>query len=217
MSPTPSQTLNLPLTGRYIPFMRSDAPSLMPIFRSRHQADLLTWLLLHPDREFTATELSAKLDVPLTTLHREVQRLVGSGLVLDRAVGRSRLLRANKTHRAVAPLTELLTITFGPHVVVQEEFADLSNVERVLIFGSWAARYAGEAGPAPADLDVLVIGTPSREAMYDAADRAQERLGMPVNPVMRTPAQWEKADDPLVAQLRASATFTAVDTRGAAA
>jgi DNA-directed RNA polymerase specialized sigma24 family protein len=55
--------------------MRSEAPPLMPIFRSRHQADLLAWLLLHPDREYTTTELARRLGVPLTTLHREVQRL----------------------------------------------------------------------------------------------------------------------------------------------
>jgi hypothetical protein len=35
--------------------MRSDAPSLMPVFRSRHQADLLTLLFLHPDQDHTVT------------------------------------------------------------------------------------------------------------------------------------------------------------------
>jgi hypothetical protein len=48
----------------------------MPIFRSRHQAELLVWTLLHPDREYTLTELANQLDIPLTTLHREIERLV---------------------------------------------------------------------------------------------------------------------------------------------
>jgi DNA-binding MarR family transcriptional regulator len=77
--------------------MRSDAPVLMPIFRSRHQAEFLTWLLLHPDQEYTTTELAARLHVPLTTLHREVQRLVDADLLRARTVGRSRLLSANPT------------------------------------------------------------------------------------------------------------------------
>jgi predicted nucleotidyltransferase len=190
--------------------MRSDAPPLLPIFRSRHQADLLTWLFLHPDREYTVTDLASRLRVPLTTLHREAQRLVDAQLILDRSVGRSRLLRANPSHRATPALTQLLTVTFGPHTIVEEEFAGLEGVERVLIYGSWAARYQGEPGPPPADLDLLVIGTPAREDVYDAADRVQERLAMQVNPVLRSSQQWDAAADPLLAQVRSSFVVTVV-------
>ena len=38
--------------------MRSEAPALMPILRSQHQAELLTLLLLHPGTEYSITELS---------------------------------------------------------------------------------------------------------------------------------------------------------------
>ncbi|MGH3282859.1 MAG: hypothetical protein ACRDNW_27540, partial [Trebonia sp.] len=38
--------------------------------------------------------------------------------------------------------------------------------------------------------------------VYDAADRVQQRLGLPVNPVVRTPETWRKEDDPLVRQIR---------------
>src|SRR5665647_2664121 len=41
--------------------MRSEAPALMPIFRSQHQAALLAWLLLHPDDEYTLTDLAKRL------------------------------------------------------------------------------------------------------------------------------------------------------------
>jgi len=32
--------------------MRSDAPALLPILRSRHLAEILTVILLHPDTEY---------------------------------------------------------------------------------------------------------------------------------------------------------------------
>ena len=56
----------------------------MPIFRSRHQADLLAWILLHPSEEYTLTELAKRLGVPVNTLHREVQRLTEAGLLTSR-------------------------------------------------------------------------------------------------------------------------------------
>ena len=175
----------------------------MPIFRSQHQAALLAWLLLHPEHEYTLTELAKKLDVPLTTLQREAQRLVGAGILQDRTLGRARLLRANLGNRAAAPLTQLLEVTFGPETVVGEEF-DLTNVEQVLIYGSWAERYHGTPGSPPNDVDVLVVGNLDRADVYDAADRAQVRLGMQVNPVIRTHGQWASDADSLVLQIKAS-------------
>ncbi|MEU6719267.1 hypothetical protein ABZ897_48060 [Nonomuraea sp. NPDC046802] len=44
----------------------------MPIFRSRHQADLLTVLYLQPDCAFMVSELAERVGVPLTTMQREV-------------------------------------------------------------------------------------------------------------------------------------------------
>src|SRR5664280_1152825 len=146
MSVLPACGLSLPITGRYIPVMRSEAPALMPIFRSQHQAALLAWLLLHPEHEYTLTELAKKLDVPLTTLQREAQRLVVAGLLQHRALARARLLRANLSNRAAAPLAQLLEVTFGPEMIIGEEF-DLTNAEHILIYGSWAERYHGTPGP----------------------------------------------------------------------
>ncbi|MGH8829289.1 MAG: winged helix-turn-helix domain-containing protein, partial [Jiangellaceae bacterium] len=167
--------------------MRSEAPQLLPILRSRHQADILTKLLLHPDREFTITELSSILSIPQSTVSGEVRRFVDAGVIATRAVGRSRMVRANTGSKLVGPLTELLTLTFGPHVVIADEFAELGHTELVLIYGSWAARYHGERGLPPNDVDVLIVGTPDRTAMHTAAARAEDRLGLPVNPVLCSP------------------------------
>jgi hypothetical protein len=184
--------------------MRSEAPPLLPIFRSRHQADLLTMLLLHPDDEFTVTDLSRRLRVPVSTLHPEVTRLVNAGLLDARHVGQARLLRAGTRSRLVAPLTDLVALAFGPRAVVEEEFGKLDDVDAVLIYGSWAARYAGEPGPPPTDIDVMVVGGPDRDAVYAAADRAERRVAHRVEPVIASPERWERAADPLVQQIRSS-------------
>jgi predicted nucleotidyltransferase len=81
----------------------------------------------------------------------------------------------------------------------------------VVVFGSWAARYAGETGPPPRDIDVLVVGRVDRADLYDAADRAQARLGIEVNPVVRSVKQWSDPADALVAQIKASAHIVVLD------
>ena len=94
-----------------------------------------------------------------------------------------------------APLTELLLRSFGPRQVLAEELEGVEGIDRAYLFGSWAARYAGEAGRPPADLDVLVIGAPDRDELDDAAQRAASRLAREVNVTIRSPAWWRDGTD----------------------
>jgi DNA-binding transcriptional ArsR family regulator len=159
-------------------------------------------LLLHPDKEYTIADLARRLSVPQSTVSGEVRRLADADILAVRPAGRSRLVRANPGSRLAGPLTELLTLTYGPHVVVADEFAGLEDVAQVLIFGSWAARYHGQRGRPPNDVDVLVIGTPDRLAMYAAAERAESRLGRPVNPTVCSPGQWADPTEPVIREIK---------------
>ena len=188
--------------------MRSVAPALLPVFRSHLQADMLAALLLDAGTEYSMTDLARRLGAPLTSVHDEAKRLVAAELLVQRQLGRSVLLRANVNNRLVKPLTELVLLSWGPQHVVAEEFSHLASVEQVLIFGSWAARYHEKAGPPPRDIDVLVVGAPSRDAVYDAADRSERRLAMPVNPVIRNLDAWHDVSDPLLQQIKTAPVVT---------
>jgi DNA-binding transcriptional ArsR family regulator len=183
--------------------MRSNAPALLPILRSRHLAEVLALLVLHPDAEYSLSELADALGLPLTTVLREVNRLSTAGLLKERRVGRARLVSADPASRFARPLAELVTLAFGPHLVIGEEFGALDAIA-VAIYGSWAARYEGIPGHAPHDVDVLVIGEAARRDLYEAAERAEERLRLPVNPILCSRSRWIAADDPLIQQIRST-------------
>lgn len=193
--------------------MRNAAPELMPLFRSQHQARLLAMLYLQPGEEFALSDLARALDVSPGTIHAEIARLVDAGLITDRRVGRSRLLRANTKSRTARAITELLAVTFGPEIVIRQEFADIGGVDIVAIYGSWARRYNGETGHEPADVDVMLIGRPDREQVYDAAERAERRLALPVNPTIRTRQAWQDAADALVATAKRDALVVVDHTK----
>ena len=176
----------------------------MPIFRTERQAQILACLYLRPQRIWTLASLARELDAPASTLHAEVQRLEDAALIIATTVGRSRVLRANLEHPLSGPLTEILEYVFGPRVVIAEEFARIPGISRLLIFGSWAARHSGEPGPVPNDIDVLVVGDADRGAVYAASDRAQERIGMPVNAVLASTRRWETDADALIRQVKAA-------------
>ena len=188
--------------------MRSEAPSLLPVFRSRVQAVVLAEVLLRPDLEFTVTDLARRAGAALSTVHAEVERLLVTEVFTERTVGRSRLVRANPANLAVRPLTELTALTFGPFGVVRDAFREVPGVFRVVMYGSWAARYLGEDGPPPNDIDVLVVGPADRKAVYAAAEAAERILHRPVNPVIASAKRYAADADPLIRQIKASPTVT---------
>jgi len=194
--------------SRHSPVRRGEPAPTSPARRSRALARDLPGDPVRASRR-PATE---RFGVAPSTLHREVDRLAAAGLIDDRSVGRTRLLTAATGHRAATPLTQLLAVTFGPLTVVADEFAEVRNVESVHIYDSWAARYEGVPGPPPSDVDVLVIGRPSRTDVYAASDRAQDRLGIPVNPSIRTRAQWLDPSDALVRQIKESPYVDVLDS-----
>ena len=51
-------------------------------------------------------------------------------------------MSADPASRYTRPLAELLTLAFGPHLVIGEEFGSLEAIT-VASYGSWAARYEG--------------------------------------------------------------------------
>jgi len=196
--------------------MRSDAPRLLPVLRSQHQGDLLAMLLLHPEQEYTIADLTQRLRMPQSTVSGEVRRLADAGILAVRPVGRSRLVRADVSSRLVGPLTELLMLTYGPHIVIADEFAHLRDVSAIVIFGSWAARYQGQRGMPPNDVDVLVVGTPDRIAMYGAAESAELRLGRPVNPTVCSADQWAHPTEPFIVEIKSRPYITVIDNAAGA-
>jgi predicted nucleotidyltransferase len=183
--------------------MKYPVPLLAPILRSNMQGEILAALLLHPDQEFTLTELSSLTGAAHSQVHGEVTRLTTAGWALGRKVGRSRLIRAATEHSMYRPMVQILELSYGPLVVLPEILARVARVREAYIYGSWAARYAGEAGSAPRDLDVLLVGSPSRQEMFAAAADASARLGLEVNIARVDTHAWEHDDDGFVATVRA--------------
>ncbi len=176
---------------------------LLPLLRSPFQGELLAWLYLHPDAEYSLIELARRLGVSHATASREADRLAAAGLVLERRLGNVRLIRANQATVVARPLTDLLAVTYGPMAIMDELLAPVAGVDRAYIYGSWAARYRGEPGPVPGDLDVLIVGTADPDDVYEAARAAEHRLGREVNARIVSPAAWSGATtDPFLTSVR---------------
>ena len=85
-------------------------------------------------------------------------------------------------------LADVLTRAFGVPAVVADALQPIEGIEEAYIYGSWAARHEGQGGQRPVgDIDVLILGDPGRDQLYDALAVAEKRLGRPIQATIRDP------------------------------
>ncbi|GIF20615.1 ArsR family transcriptional regulator [Paractinoplanes tereljensis] len=173
--------------------------------------ELLAWIYLHPEESSSVAELARRFKVSQSTVSREADRLAEAGLIQTERRGNMRLLRADLTGPLARPLTELLALTYGPSAVLADLLPALPGVAEAYIYGSWAARYSGEPGPPPHDVDVLVVGDVDDDDLADAARDAERRLGREVNVHRVSVASWRSADDPFLTSVRSRPTYAIVE------
>lgn len=185
--------------------MQESSPQLLlPLLRTQTQGEMLAWLFLHPETEYSTTDLARLVGVSQSTVSRDATALAKAGLLSERRHGRLRLLRAAGDTAVTRPLTDLLAVTYGPLPVLSRALSALDGVEEAYVYGSWAARYQGEPGAVPRDVDVLIVGEADEDELYEMARRAQTTLGREVNVRRVTSRQWadEHGDDPFLATVR---------------
>lgn len=182
--------------------MKVTAPSLAPILRSDAQGRILARVLANPEKRYSLSDLVTWSKTSMPTVTREVRRAEEAGIVVTEKVGPIRFVRAGVDHPLHNSVRRIILATYGPPIVVAEEFADVEGADAVVLFGSWAARYAGEPGRAPNDVDVLVIGSADRDVVDEAAERAERRIGMPVQATVRTRLQWESGRESFIREIK---------------
>lgn len=178
---------------------------MQTLFRSEVVQQLLAQLYLDHDiaaSGATVRQLARRIGTSEATASREVSRLIEAGAATEERAGNQRIVRPTPDGPLAFHLAGLLRATVGPEVVLRRHLAGRDNIEWAAIFGSYAARAAGEPGPPPGDIDLLLIGDLSFEEGYDLAHEASRELGMEVNPVIRTVEEWKHDDTGFAAEVR---------------
>ena len=113
--------------------MRTSAPALAPIFRSETQLQILGELYVGPDRTWTISALAARIDEPLSTTAREVNRLADAGIITITAQGRNKLVGPNWLLPWAGPLAAWLDRTIGPLYLLSDTLAGIDGLDQAWI------------------------------------------------------------------------------------
>lgn len=204
LDPFGHMTLAIHTVSNYIHYVTERRPALLPLLRSENQLRLLATLLLASERTWTITELARATGVPQPSVSREVARLRDAGILRVGGSRNNRQVSADVDSAIFPELQSLLLKTVGPKPVLETLLSGVTGIESAFIYGSWARRYEGEAGAPPGDIDLLVVGTPEVDAVYDVAEKASAQFGREVNPTVLTKQEWDASKEGFIEQLRRS-------------
>lgn len=88
--------------------------NITPILRTRTLKELLIELFFRTEKPRTLSDLARSIDVDQTTVMREVNRLLKTGVVVEERVGRSRTVAVDTSSPVAAPLRTLIQLEYEP-------------------------------------------------------------------------------------------------------
>jgi hypothetical protein len=147
---------------------------------TRTQQRVLGLLYGNPARSFYSNEIVRHSGMGIGTVHRELTRLLASGLVTAGIIGNQKHYQANRAAPVFDELRSLAFKTFGVADVLRAALAPLASRIRVaFVHGPVAAG----TDTAASEVDVMVLSDYLRYADVIAAlGPAEKSLGRAVNP-----------------------------------
>lgn len=126
-------------------------------------------------------EIARRTGVGQSTVSRELSRLADAGWIRLRPLGTVKVAEAITTLPIYRPLRQLIASTIGVLPTLREALKNDGRIVETWIFGSWAARFHGEAGSFPNDIDLAVIGAIALPDVYRAIGNSQEATDMTIS------------------------------------
>ncbi|MEI6447793.1 MAG: nucleotidyltransferase domain-containing protein [Actinomycetes bacterium] len=171
--------------------MRTRPRTACPFFASSLQASLMEALFERPSLWQTSADLRDRCGVVASSLHRELMRLVESGIVERDATARPHRFRIDMSSPLAGPVGELVALSLDAESLIKAALDTLSGVEAAGIFGSWAR---GEAHR-DSDIDLMIIGDCGLEPAADAIRPVELKLLRDVNLVVLTRGDLDELRD----------------------
>ena len=167
--------------------MRKSSP-IDPLINRTTQG-LLAATVLSPDRSWYLSDLAKHLRRRPSSLQEPLAALVSAGVLSRRKEGNRVYFQANPGCPFLPELQGLLAKTVGLVDVLRDALAPLgSRLGVAFIHGSVAA----SREHARSDVDLVAIGRAGLAELSPRLEKAEERLGRPVNASVYSPEEFAK-------------------------
>jgi len=147
------------------------------LFGSRLRSKVLGWFFTHVDERFFVRQLKSLLNEDPTNLSREMTRLESLKILVSEREGRQKYFRVNKGAPFFEEMKGLILKTTGVVGVIKTALERIVGIKYAFIYGSFARNQEKKES----DVDLMVIGKASLDAIEEAISKAEQQLGRQIN------------------------------------
>ena len=187
--------------------VKPDKAALSPILRSDTQGMILAQLFMNPGDDFSISELARQANTSAPTAMREVERLLESQLVIQRTVGRARLIQVNTKHELHDAIRKIVAYSYGPAAVLPAALYGIEGLEHAFLYGNYAAYLKKKRESDSPEIDLLLVGYVNRIEASNAAKRVEGYLDRSVNVKFVGSQEWENSSSDFVAEVKGRSLF----------
>jgi AraC-like DNA-binding protein len=184
--------------------MKPEKAALSPILRSDTQGMILAQLFMNPGDDFSISELARQANTSAPTAMREVERLLESQLVVQRTIGRARLIQVNTKHELHDAIRKIVAFSYGPAAVLPAALYGIEGLEQAFLHGNYAAYLKREQTSDSPEIDLLLVGYVNRIEASNAAKRVETYLDRSVNVKFVGAQEWESESSDFVKGAKAA-------------
>ncbi|MHB1326066.1 MAG: nucleotidyltransferase domain-containing protein [Thermoleophilia bacterium] len=161
---------------------------LSTLITSKTRVEIIAWFVSHPGERFYYSQLLKILRASAQSVQNELKRLEKAGLLTSQKEGNIRFYWVNKDFILYPEIKSIIFKTVGVGEELRKSLAKIGEVKSAFIYGS----VAKNREDACSDIDVMIIGNVSEDAVLKAILKAEERLGREVNYSIFDPEEWKQ-------------------------
>ncbi len=184
--------------------VKPEKAALSPILRSDTQGMILAQLFMNPGDDFSISELARQANTSAPTAMREVERLLESQLVIQRTIGRARLIQVNTKHELHDAIRKIVAFSYGPAAVLPAALCGIEGLEQAFLYGNYAAYLKREQTSDSPEIDLLLVGYVNRIEASNAAKRVEGYLDRSVNVKFVGSREWATESSDFAVELKKS-------------
>lgn len=158
------------------------------LFGSRTRVQILSKLLMNPDKSFYLRELSRELKIPYSMLYKEEKNLVSLAVAIEEKRGKVTLVSANKNLPFFAELKKIMIKTAGLGDLFKNALSEFKEIKYALIYGSFASGEESEIS----DIDLLVIGRATEDDLLSMTSKIEKEIGREINYILWSEDEFTK-------------------------
>jgi predicted nucleotidyltransferase len=156
---------------------------------TKTQQRVLGLLYGNPEKSFYTNEIMRLAGMGRGTVRRELDRLLSAGLLVMRQEGNQQHYQANPDSPVFDELRSIVMKSFGVVGVLRDALLPLSGeIEHAFVYGS----VASGTERLGSDIDLMVVGRVTFEALVAAVYPCQKELGREISPNLFTPEEFER-------------------------